>query len=189
MVHWLVAREILRERLIGWFFRVCWSIPVAAAGTIRPPPACDPPGARRGLWDLPRRANQRGPDLLLPGRPGAALIALRRRCRSSLATFEGSPYDGTSYGCLFMTARVRLVIGRPIDLSPTTAARTSAGCSKRSRGDSWPRLRWGRPSRLPAQLAGRFYNRVASSSFHSPPALPGWIHRGGINPRLATVSL
>jgi len=30
---------------------------------------------------------------------------------------KGSPYDGTPYGCLFMSATVHLTVGRPIDIS------------------------------------------------------------------------
>ena len=56
--------------------------------------------------------------ILLPGRPGAALIALKARVPVIPCYIDGSPYDGTPYGALLMPANVRLRIGRPIDLSP-----------------------------------------------------------------------
>ncbi len=56
--------------------------------------------------------------LLMPGRPGAALIALKARVPVVPCYCEGAPYDGTMLGALLMPARVRLVIGPPIDISP-----------------------------------------------------------------------
>ena len=31
---------------------------------------------------------------------------------------QGAPYDGTALGSFFMAAKARVVIGRPIDLTP-----------------------------------------------------------------------
>ena len=55
---------------------------------------------------------------LLPGRPGAAMIALKVACALIPCYIHCAPYDGTTVGCLLMPASVRLVIGEPIDLSP-----------------------------------------------------------------------
>jgi 1-acyl-sn-glycerol-3-phosphate acyltransferase len=55
--------------------------------------------------------------MLLPGHPGAAMIALKARVPVVPCYIHGSPYDGTSLGCLLMPATVRLEIGQPIDLS------------------------------------------------------------------------
>ncbi len=57
-------------------------------------------------------------DLLLPGRSGAALIALKARAPVIPCYIHGATYDGTTLGCLSMPAAVRLEIGTPIDLSP-----------------------------------------------------------------------
>ena len=55
--------------------------------------------------------------LLLPGRSGAALIALKARVPVVPCYIHGAPYDGTTLGCLLMPGAVRLSIGKPIDLS------------------------------------------------------------------------
>ena len=62
------------------------------------------------------RINTTG-QLLLPGRPGAAMIALKARAPVVPCYIHGAPYDGTTLGCLLMPASVRLEIGPPIDLS------------------------------------------------------------------------
>ena len=46
------------------------------------------------------------------------MIALRARVPVIPCYVTGAPYDGTILGCLVMPAKVRLVVGRPIDLSP-----------------------------------------------------------------------
>ena len=119
MVHWMVAREYVENPAIGWMFRICRSISVGRAGVDT--------GATRIALRYAQSGNLVGifpegrinttDDLLLPGRPGAAMIALRARVPVVPCYIEGSPYDGTAWGCLFMPAKVRLVIGRPIDLS------------------------------------------------------------------------
>ena len=57
-------------------------------------------------------------QLLLPGRSGAAMIALKAHAPVVPCYIHGAPYDGTTLGCLLMPASVQLVIGPPIDLSP-----------------------------------------------------------------------
>jgi 1-acyl-sn-glycerol-3-phosphate acyltransferase len=55
--------------------------------------------------------------VLLPGRPGAALIALRANVPVVPCYVTGSPYDGTSWGFFFMPARTHVIVGKPIDMS------------------------------------------------------------------------
>jgi 1-acyl-sn-glycerol-3-phosphate acyltransferase len=55
---------------------------------------------------------------MLPGRSGAALIALRARVPVVPCFVDGAPYDGTALGSFFMAAKARIVVGQPIDLSP-----------------------------------------------------------------------
>jgi len=62
------------------------------------------------------RINESG-DFMLPGRPGAALIALKARVPVVPCYLEGSPYDGTTSNFLVLPARTRLIVGKPIDLS------------------------------------------------------------------------
>jgi len=56
-------------------------------------------------------------DLLLPGRPGAALVALKARVPIIPVFITGSPYDGSPMGPLKMRAKVRVKIGEPMDLT------------------------------------------------------------------------
>jgi 1-acyl-sn-glycerol-3-phosphate acyltransferase len=120
MAHWMVAREYCENRAIGWFFRVCRSIPVARGhidtAAIRLAIRLAQEGGVVGMFPEGRINESR--DLLLPGRSGAVLVAIKARVPVIPCYIEGSPYDGTVWGCLFMTARVRLAVGRPIDLSP-----------------------------------------------------------------------
>ena len=63
------------------------------------------------------RINVTGDPILLPGRPGAALVALKARVPIIPIWIEGAPYDGTALGPLKMRAKVRVKIGKPIDIS------------------------------------------------------------------------
>ncbi len=66
---------------------------------------------------FPEGRINRTSELLLPGRSGAALIALKARVPVVPCFIEGSPYDGTALGALLMPAKVTLEIGRPLDFS------------------------------------------------------------------------
>ena len=63
------------------------------------------------------RVNQTD-DFLLPGRPGAALIALKARVPVIPCYVQDAPYDGTALGSFFMSARAKVTVGQPIDLTP-----------------------------------------------------------------------
>jgi 1-acyl-sn-glycerol-3-phosphate acyltransferase len=119
MIHWMVAREYFDHPLLNWFFRAVGAIPAGRNGmdtgatkaAIRA--ACN--GQLVGLF--PEGKINDTPELLLPGYPGAVMIALKARVPVIPCYVEGSPYDGTVWGCLFTPAKVRLVVGEPIDFS------------------------------------------------------------------------
>lgn len=119
MPHWMVAREYCDNPWIGWFFRACRCIPTGRGGVDTASTRNAIRLAREGglVGIFPEGRINDTPALLLPGRHGAALVALRARVPIIPCFIEGSPYSGNVYACLFMTARVRLRIGRPIDLS------------------------------------------------------------------------
>ena len=119
LVHWMVAKEYCQHWAFGWFMRICEVIPVNRGGIdtaatklairyVRE-------GGLIGIF-LEGRINDTD-QLLLPGRSGAAMIALKARAPVIPCYISGSPYDGTPWGCLFMPARVRLEVGSPIDIS------------------------------------------------------------------------
>jgi 1-acyl-sn-glycerol-3-phosphate acyltransferase len=118
-VSWLVAKEYCLNPVLAGMMRIVKAIPVGRMGvdtaatklSIR----CAQEGGLVGLF--PEGRINTTDSLLLPGRPGAALIAIRARVPVIPCYISGSPYDGTPYGCLMMPAVVHLKVGRPIDIS------------------------------------------------------------------------
>jgi 1-acyl-sn-glycerol-3-phosphate acyltransferase len=159
MAHWMVAREYCENRLIGWFFRVCRSIPVARGSIDTAATRLAIRLAREGgvVGMFPEGRINETRELLLPGRSGAVLIAIKARVPVIPCYIEGSPYDGTVWGCMFMTARVKLVVGRPIDLSPFYGRENDRAVLEQltRRFLREIALLAGRPDFLP-QVAGRF---------------------------------
>jgi 1-acyl-sn-glycerol-3-phosphate acyltransferase len=120
VVHWMVAREYYEMPVISFVFRTLESIPVNRGGidtaATRFAIRLVQQGGLVGLF--PEGRVNTTSSLLLPGRSGAALIALRARVPVIPCLVTGSPYDGTALGSFFMAARARVIVGKPIDLSP-----------------------------------------------------------------------
>jgi 1-acyl-sn-glycerol-3-phosphate acyltransferase len=119
MVYWMVAREYVSHPLISWFFRIWRVIPVGRGGVDTAATKAAIRLAQQGelVGIFPEGGINDTSRLLLPGRSGAVLIALKARVPIIPCFVEGSVYDGTVWGCLFTPAKVRFVVGRPIDLS------------------------------------------------------------------------
>jgi len=118
-VHWMVAREYCEHPAGAWFFRATESIPVGRGGvdTAATKMAIRYVG-RGGLVGLfPEGKLNTTDQVLLPGRRGAAMIALKARAAVVPCYIDGSPFDGSILGCLFMPAKVEIRIGPRIDLS------------------------------------------------------------------------
>ncbi len=119
VVHWMVAREYFETPGMSIVFKALGSIPVNRAGVDTAATKLAIRLAQQGglVGLFPEgRVNETG-DLLLPGRPGAALIALKARVPVIPCYVSGAPYDGTALGSFFMAANARVVLGPPIDLS------------------------------------------------------------------------
>ena len=118
IVHWFVAREYFTIPIVGAFLRTTESIPANRAGIDTASTKAAIRMARQGEWIgmLPEGRINRTETLLLPGRPGAAMVALKSRVPVVPCYLEGIKYDGTFWGCLFTPARVKLTIGEPIEL-------------------------------------------------------------------------
>ncbi|HTQ37423.1 MAG TPA: lysophospholipid acyltransferase family protein [Pirellulales bacterium] len=120
VVYWMVAREYCETPGLGCLLRAFQVIPVGRGGVDT---AATKQAIRRaqegGLIGMfpEGRINETTDKLLLPGRPGAALVALKARVPIIPVFISGSPYDGTPLGPLKMRAHVRVKIGQPIDLS------------------------------------------------------------------------
>lgn len=121
VVYWMVAREYCEAPFLGALLRALQVIPVGRGGIDTAATKQAIRLAREGglVGMFPEgKINRTDDQLLLPGRPGAALVALRARVPIIPVYIFDAPYDGTSLGPLFMRAKVRVKIGEPIDLSP-----------------------------------------------------------------------
>jgi 1-acyl-sn-glycerol-3-phosphate acyltransferase len=119
VIHWMVAKEYCEYPAFRLLLRTCEVIPVRRGAVdmaaVREAIRLVRQGEVVGLF--PEGRINATAQLLLPGRPGAAMSALKARAPVVPCYIHGAPYDGTTLGCLFMPASVRLVIGQPIDLS------------------------------------------------------------------------
>ncbi len=118
VVHWMVAGEYFNYRIMASVFNALGSIPVGRRGidtaATKQAIRLAKEGKLVGLFPE-GRINTTG-DLLLPGRPGAALIALKAGVPVIPCYIEGAPYNGSALGPFLMTAQARVTIGQPIDL-------------------------------------------------------------------------
>lgn len=119
VVHWMVAREYCTHPLLAWMFRSVGAIPVNRGGidTAATKLAIRHAQAGELVGMLPEGRINLTEQLLLPGRPGAALVALKARVPVIPCYISGSPMAKTVYGSLFKPARARLIIGAPVDVS------------------------------------------------------------------------
>jgi 1-acyl-sn-glycerol-3-phosphate acyltransferase len=119
MICWMVAREYVENPLLGWFFRIVGAIPAGRNGTDTAATKAAIRTARSGqlVGIFPEGRINDTSELLLPAHSGAVMIALKAQVPVVPCYIEGSPYDGTVWGCLFMPAKARLIVGQPIDLS------------------------------------------------------------------------
>jgi 1-acyl-sn-glycerol-3-phosphate acyltransferase len=120
-VHWMVAREYVEHWSMGWAFRILRIIPVGRGGTdtaaTKQAIRWLEKGEPVGMFPEGRINHDREKTFLLPGRPGAALVALRARVPVIPCYVAGSPYNGTALGSFLMRAKTRVVVGEPIDIS------------------------------------------------------------------------
>lgn len=120
MVRWMVAREYCEIPALAWFFRLARCIPVSRAGAdtgaTREAIRAAQNGDLIGLF--PEGRLNKTDQLLLPGRPGAAMIALRARAPVVPCYISGMPRAASIGANLLRPARVRMVMGKPIDLTP-----------------------------------------------------------------------
>ncbi len=121
VVRWMVAREFFKLPVGGWILReVMGCIPVSRAGIDTAATKAAIRLAQEGqvIGMFPEGRINETAELLLPGRPGVALIALRARVNVVPLFIQGAPYAGTVASSFFMPGRVRVRVGEPIDLSP-----------------------------------------------------------------------
>lgn len=118
-IHWMVAREYCEHALLGWAFRTLEAIPVGRAGVDTQATKSAIRWAQQGnlVGVFPEGRINTTAEFMLPGRPGAALIALKARVPVVPCYVEGSPYGGTPESSYLMLAHTKVRVGRPLDLS------------------------------------------------------------------------
>lgn len=119
VVSWFVAREYCEMPLVGQLLAIANTIPTNRAGidirALRSAMRVTSQGGFVGM--IPEGKINSGDQLLLPGRPGVAMVALNSRVPVIPCFMSGVPYNGTFWGCLFMPAKVILTVGQPLDFS------------------------------------------------------------------------
>lgn len=118
VIHWMVAKEYCQHWLFKRFLGPCDVIPVNRGGVDTAATKAAIEAVRRGdvVGMFPEGRINTTASLLLPGRPGAILVALKAQAPIVPCYIEGSPYRGTAWSPLFMRARARLIVGEPISL-------------------------------------------------------------------------
>lgn len=117
--HWMVAKEYCEHPAFGWFLRMAQVIPTSRGGVDTAATKLAIRYASQGevVGMLPEGRINVSDEFMLPARPGAVLVALKARVPIVPCYIEGAPYRGTVWSPFFMRARVRVVMGEPIDLS------------------------------------------------------------------------
>lgn len=117
--HWMVAREFCEHPAFAWFLRLCEVIPVSRGGIDTAATRMAIRVATQGgiVGMLPEGRINMTCRLLLPGRPGAALVALKARVPILPCYIAGAPYDQVPWSPFFMAARVGVHFGQVLDIS------------------------------------------------------------------------
>jgi 1-acyl-sn-glycerol-3-phosphate acyltransferase len=119
VVHWMVAKEYCEIPGFRQLLSTCEVIPVRRGavdmGAVRAAIRLVERGEVVGIF--PEGRINTTSQLLLPGRSGAAMIAMKAKAPIVPCFIHGAPYDGTTLGCLVTPASVQLTIGDPIDVS------------------------------------------------------------------------
>lgn len=128
-IHWLVAREYCEHPAFGWFLRACEVIPVGRGGvdTAATKAALRIVAAGGLVGMFPEGRINMTDKLLLPARPGAALVALKARVPLVPVFISGSPYNRTAWSPFLMTARGVARVGPPVEIGPYVAREHEPG--------------------------------------------------------------
>lgn len=119
LVHWLVAQLYGDNWFLAWLMDQCEVIPVQRRGSDTTPTKKAIRLASEGqlVGMFPEGRINTTDQFMLPVRPGAILVALKARVPILPCYIEGAPYHEIPWRPIFIPARVRLKIGRLIDLS------------------------------------------------------------------------
>jgi 1-acyl-sn-glycerol-3-phosphate acyltransferase len=119
VVHWMVAQLYGDRTLIGRLLKALEVIPVQRRGSdISSTKAAIRLAAEGELVGMFQEGTINTTDeFMLPVRAGAVLVALKARVPILPCYIEGSPYHDVAWRPVLMPARVRLKVGKLLDLS------------------------------------------------------------------------
>ncbi len=127
-IHWMVAREYCEHPAFRWLLRTCEVIPVNRGGSDTAATKAALRIVENGglVGMFPEGRINMTDALLLPCRPGAAMIASRAGVPVVPCFIEGSPYRKYPWSPFVMSARVTVQFGDPIVVSTEGAATDSS---------------------------------------------------------------
>jgi 1-acyl-sn-glycerol-3-phosphate acyltransferase len=130
-IHWMVAREYCEHPAFRWFLSACEVIPVGRGGidTAATKAAIRLAASGEIVGMLPEGRINMSADLLLPARPGAALVALKAGVPVIPCYIHGAPYRRYPWSPLLMPARVEVRFGSPLQ-PPNVASNGDEACAK-----------------------------------------------------------
>lgn len=119
-VHWMVAKEYCDSPAFGWFLRLVEVIPTNRGGIDTAATKLAIRHVQNGkiVGMFPEGRINMTKEVLLPGRPGAAMIALQAGVPILPVYIEGSPYYRTPWSPFLMMTKSRVRFGRLIDTTP-----------------------------------------------------------------------
>jgi 1-acyl-sn-glycerol-3-phosphate acyltransferase len=156
----MIAKEYCDDWKFAGFLRMCEAIPTNRGGIDTAATKMAIRHARNGelVGLFPEGRLNTTEQVMLPGRPGVALIALKAGVPVIPCYIEGSPYNGTTLGALLMHARVKVIVGQPIDVSEYRGREGKRGVLEElTRRLMREIARLGGHPEFEPQLAGRFY--------------------------------
>lgn len=119
IIHYLVASEYFHHPAMYWFFRRVEAIPVSRGGVdtaaTKQAIRLAEQGHLVGIFPEGRINPTRA--VLLPGRPGALLVALKARVPVQVCYIFNAPQAKTIPGTFFTPSKTRLVVGPLLDIS------------------------------------------------------------------------
>lgn len=129
LVHWMVAGLYGEHTFIAHLLNQLEIIPVGLRGSDVSPIKMAIRRAADGqlVGMLPEGTINTTEQFMRPVRPGAVLVALKARVQILPCYIEGAPYDDVPWKPVFMTARIRLKVGKLIDISDYFGREREAG--------------------------------------------------------------
>lgn len=119
-VHWMVAKEYCDSAAFGWFLRLVEVIPTNRGGIDTASTKIAIRHVQNGkiVGMFPEGRINMTEEVLLPGRPGAAMIALQAGVPILPCYIHGSPYNRTPWSPFLMSTKSEVRFGRLIDTTP-----------------------------------------------------------------------